>query len=129
MSCTEASFTILKTITCLKAVARFSSALLMFVKPDTVWEDGILYKLFSELGIGGRMWKVMKDLYTDVKAQVLYVGFSRRKINVFQGTGQCRILVPFMYKVYVNGLSCVQPADCYAIFINGLRVPSPIIYR
>ena len=34
------------------------------------------------------MWKVMKDLYTDVKAQVLYAGSLSRKINVLQGTGQ-----------------------------------------
>ena len=53
---------------------------------DTVWIDGILYKLFSELGIGGRMWKVMKDLYTNVKAQVLYAGSLSGKINVSQGT-------------------------------------------
>ena len=39
---------------------------------DTVWIDGLLYKLFPELGIKGRMWLAIKDLYTDVKAQVLY---------------------------------------------------------
>ena len=92
---------------------------------DTVWIDGILYKLFSELGIGGRMWKVMKDLYTNVKAQVLYAGSLSRKIDVSQGTGQGRILAPFMYKVYVNGLLCVLTNHCYAIFINGIRIPSP----
>ena len=42
-----------------------------------------------------------------------------------QGTGQGRILAPFMYKVYVNGLLCVLTNHCYAIFINGLRIPSP----
>ena len=52
---------------------------------DTVWIDGILYKLFSELGIGGRMWKVIKDLYSNVKAQVLYAGSLSRKIDVSQG--------------------------------------------
>ena len=41
---------------------------------DTVWIDGIFNKLFSELGIGGRMWLVMKDLYTNVVAQNLYAG-------------------------------------------------------
>ena len=30
-----------------------------------------------------------------------------------------------MYKVYVNGLLCVLTNHCYAIFINGLRIPSP----
>ena len=71
------------------------------------------------------MWKVMKDLYTNVKAQVLYAGSLSRKINVSQGTGQGRILVPFMYKVYVNGLLCVLTNHCYAIFINGICIPSP----
>ena len=66
------------------------------------------------------MWKVIKDLYTDVKAQVLYAGSLSRKIYVSQGTGQGRILAPFMYKVYVNGLSCVLTNHCYAIFINRL---------
>ena len=71
------------------------------------------------------MWKVMKDLYTNVKAQVLYAGSLSGKINVSQGTGQGRILAFFMYKVYVNGLLCVLTNHCYAMFINGLRIPSP----
>ena len=83
VGCTKASFTILETIiTCLRAVARFSAAFLMFVKPliHSVWIDGILYKLLSELGIGSRMWKVMKDLYTNVVFQVLYAGSLSKKI-------------------------------------------------
>ena len=127
VGCTEALFTILETINhMLERGSKVSSRFLDVRKAfDTVWIDGILYKLFSELGIRGRMWKVMKDLYTNVKAQVLYAGFLSRKINVSQGTEQGRILAPFMYKVYVNGLLCVLTNHCYAIFINGLRIPSP----
>ena len=64
VGCTEASFTILETINHMLDVRKAF---------DTVWIDGILYKLFSELGIGGRMWKVIKDLHNNVKAQ----GFIR----------------------------------------------------
>ena len=49
---------------------------------DTVWIDGLLYKLFSELGIKGRKWLAIKDLYTDVKAQVLHEGVLSRKFSV-----------------------------------------------
>ena len=70
------------------------------------------------------MWMVIKDLYTNVKAQVLHAGSLSRKIDVSQGTGQDRILAPFMYKVYANGLLCVLTNHCYAIFINGLRITS-----
>ena len=47
------------------------------------------------------------------------------KLMCPQGTGQGRTLAPFMYKVYVNGFLCVLSNHCYAIFINGLRIPSP----
>ena len=132
VGCTEASFTVLETINHMlergsKVFSCFSDVRKAF---DTVWIDGILYKLFSELGIGGIMWKVIKDLYTNVKAQVLYAGSLSRKIDVSQGNGQGRTLAPFMYKVYVNGLFlCMLTNHCYAIFINGLRIHSPIICR
>ena len=71
---------------------------------DTVWIDGLLFKLFIELEVGGRMWLTIKDRYTDVKAQVLYSGSLSRQLKVSQGTGQGRILAPFMYKVYINAL-------------------------
>ena len=127
VGCTEASFTILETINHMlergsKVFSRFLDVRKAF---DTVWIDGILYKLFSELGIGGRMWKVRKDLYTNIKAQILYAGSLSGKIDVSHGTEQGWSLGPFMYKVYVNGLLCVLTNHCYAVFINGLWIPSP----
>ena len=108
VGCTEASFTILETINhMLERGSKVFSCFLDVRKAfDTVWIDGILYKLFSELRIGGRRWKAMKDLYTNVKAQV------------------CKQDV-CLEKVYVNGLLCVLTNHCYAIFINGIRVSSP----
>ena len=49
---------------------------------NTVRIDGLLYKLFSEFGIKGRMWLAIKTLYTGVKAQVLYSGSLSRKFDV-----------------------------------------------
>ena len=70
VGCTEASFTILETINHMleRGSKVFSCFLDVWKAFDVVWIDGILYKLFSELGIRGRMWKVIKDLYTNVKA-------------------------------------------------------------
>ena len=41
-------------------------------------------------------------------------------VSALGGTGQGRILAPFMYKGYVNGLLTVLSNHCYR-----LRVPSP----
>ena len=127
MGSADASFTILETINhIVECGSKVFSCFIDFRKAfDTVWIDRILYKLFSKLGIGSRMWKVIKDLYTNVKTQVLYAESLPIKIDVSQGTGQGRILAPFMYKVYVNGLLHVLTNHCYAIFINGIRIPSP----
>ena len=76
VSCIEASFIILETINHMlergsKIFSRFLGVRKAF---DTVWIDGLPYKLFTELGINGRMWLAIKDLNTNVKARVLYSG-------------------------------------------------------
>ena len=71
------------------------------------------------------MWLAIKDLYTGVKAQVLYSGSLSRQFSVSQGTGQGRILAPFMYKVYINALLIALSNHAYALNINGLSLPSP----
>ena len=127
VGCIEASFTILETINhMLERGSKVFSCFLDVRKAfDTVWIDGLLYKLFNDLGIKGRMWLAIKDLYTDVKAQVLYSGELSREFDVSQGTGQGRILAPFMYKVYINSLLQKLSNHCYAISINSLSLPAP----
>ena len=44
------------------------------------------------------MWLAIKDLYTGVKAQVLYSDSLSRQFSVSQGTGQGKIFAPFLYK-------------------------------
>ena len=106
VGCIEASFTILETINHMlergsKVFGCFLEARKVF---DTVWIDGLLYKLFTELGIEGKMWLAIKDLYTDVKARVFFSGTLSRIFDISQGTGQGRILASFMYKIYINSL-------------------------
>ena len=90
--CVEASFTILETITSLLALERGSKIFGCFLDvckaSDTVWTDGLLFKLLTELGTEGRMWLAIKDLYTAVKAQGIYSGYLSRSFDVSQGTGQ-----------------------------------------
>ena len=81
--------------------------------------------MFSDLGINGRMWLALKDLHTDIKARVLFSASLSREFNISQGTGQGRLLAPFMYKAYINGLLKTLSEHCFAILINSLSLPSP----
>ena len=71
------------------------------------------------------LWLAIKDLYTNVKARVLYSGSLSRMFDISQGTGQGRILAQFMYKVCINGLLNVLSNHCYPVFINGLSLSYP----
>ena len=120
VGCIEASFTILETV---NHMLEWRSKLFRYFLDvrkalDTVWIEGLHFKLLSELGINGRMWLVIKYLHTNVKAKVLYSGALSREVGILQGTGQGRIFAPFMYKVYINSLLKVLTDHCYAISIN-----------
>ena len=88
---------------------------------DTVWIDGLLYKLCSEFGIRGCMRFAIKELYGGVRAQVLYSGSLSKTFDISQGTGQGRILAPFMF----NGLLRTLTQHPCAFSIDSLRLTSP----
>ena len=60
-----------------------------------------------------------------MKAQVLCFGSLSRKFDTLQGTGQGRLLAPFMYKVYINGLLIELTSHSCALSLNNLSLPSP----
>ena len=90
VGCIETSFIILETIDhMLERGSKIFSCFLDVRKTfDTVWIDGLLFKLFTKLGINGRMWLAIKDLYTNVKARVLYSGSLSRMFGISQGKGE-----------------------------------------
>ena len=127
VGCTEASFTILEVIN--HMIERWSKVFACFLDVrkafDTVWIDGRLFKVFYEFGIRGRMHLVLKKLYTGLKAHLLCFGSLSKKFDTLQGTGQGRLLAPFMYKVYINGLLTELTSHSCALSLNNLSLPSP----
>ena len=100
----EASFIILENNHMLERGSKIFVCFLNVRKAfNIVWIDGLLFKLFTELGTEGRMWLAIKDLCTGVKAQVLHSGSLSRSFDVFQGTGHA----PFMYKVLTLTICCM----------------------
>ena len=102
VGCIEASFVILETFNHMleRGSKVFSCFLDVRKASDTVWIDGLLFKLFTELGVGGRMWLTIKDLYAGCKAQVIFSGSLSRQISVSPGTGQGKNTCP----LYAQGI-------------------------
>ena len=124
MGCIEASFTILERIN--HIIERGGKACYLDVEKafDTVWIDGLLFELLLDLGTGSKFWLIFKDLYTDIHAKELYGASYSWTFTLLQCSGQERILAPFMYKFYINGLLKGLSNHCLAISINHLK-PNP----
>ena len=106
MSYLEASYVISETINHLterggKVFACFLDVRKAF---DIAWINGLLYKLKHELNIDPKIWLVIRELYKDLEGQVIFNGGISRSFSISQGSGQGRILSPFLYKVYINRL-------------------------
>ena len=106
VSCLDASFVISESINHLTETGGKAFACFMDVRKafDTVWIDGLLYKLKYELGIDPKMWLIIKVLFSGLKGQVIFNGHISSSFSTSQGSGQGRILAPFLYKVYINQL-------------------------
>ena len=70
---------------------------------DTVWHDGLWYKLW-DMGVKGRMWRVIKKMYMSSRSAVLLEGEKSDSFNVDQGVAQGCSLSPILFSVFINDL-------------------------
>ena len=64
---------------------------------DTVWHDGLWYKLW-DMSVKGRMWRVIKKIYMSPRSAVLLEGEKSDSFNVEQGLAQGCSLSPYYFQ-------------------------------
>ena len=70
---------------------------------DTVWHEGLMYKLYH-LGVTGMTWYIIYKLYSGMKSAVCWNNKITEWFPVEQGVRQGGILSPLLYLVYIDGL-------------------------
>ena len=70
---------------------------------DTVWHDGVWFKLW-ELGVRGRMWTVIKNMYDTTQSAVLLEGEVSEQFNIGQGVAQGCNMLPILFSIFINQL-------------------------
>ena len=68
---------------------------------DTVWRDGLWLKLW-DLGIKGRMWRVIKKMYEVSRSAVLLEGEKSTTFTLEQGVAQGCSLSPILFSVFID---------------------------
>ena len=70
---------------------------------DTVWHDGLWYKLW-DMGVKGRVWRVIKKMYMSSRSAVLLEGEKSDSFNVEQSVAHGCSLSPILFSVFMNDL-------------------------
>ena len=71
---------------------------------DTVWHDG-LWKVPWDAGVKAKAWRVIRSLYTSMRASVSLGGVESRKVNMHQGVRQGCPLSPTLFNYFVEILA------------------------
>jgi hypothetical protein len=93
---------------------------------DTVWRDGLLFRLWR-LGLRGRMWHFLRNMLSDITRRVAVDGHLGDEFSVSAGLPQGAVLSPWLYSVFINGLADELREHGFGIDIGG-RLVAILLY-
>ena len=70
---------------------------------DSVWRDGLWWKL-HEHGVRGKLWRMLRALYSSVEARVRTNNMVSPPITLHTGLRQGCVLSPILFDVYIDDL-------------------------
>jgi hypothetical protein len=70
---------------------------------DTVWRDGLWARLW-DCQVRGKMWRVLRSVYSSVKSSVLVDNQRTRWFDIEQGVRQGDSMSPILFAVFIDEL-------------------------
>ena len=90
---------------------------------DTVWIQGLLYKLVCKYNISPKLCRLLKCMYDNLKTQVYSNGYLGDIFNISIGTRQGCNLSPTLLNLFINDLpSILHKADCDPVTMHSERI-------
>ncbi len=93
---------------------------------DTVWRNGLLYKLLSQYDVSTKFVKIIQNLYKDLSGQVKVNNVLSESFPINIGLRQGCNLSPVLFNLYINDLPKLlklgdcDPVDLFETKINVL---------
>ena len=101
---------------------------------DGVFREGLWEKMW-EMGIRGKMWRVIRDMYKKTRSQMLINGKALKEFKIEEGVRQGCVLSPKLFSIFFNdlvkhinvGKFGVQIDDTSAVKIQALLYADDIV--
>ncbi|KAI8517105.1 hypothetical protein Bbelb_056860 [Branchiostoma belcheri] len=93
---------------------------------DTVWIDGMLYKMYRE-GINGKLWRLIKLMHTGNKFAVRLEGKDSREFETSRGVNQGGVLSLTCFLLANNDVHKELQAQGSGVSIGGIYCGSPAL--
>ena len=71
---------------------------------DTVWRNGLWKRMWDE-GVRGKMWRVVKEMYSVVQSAVLVGEDQTEWFDLSTGVRQGCVMSPILFSLFINGLA------------------------
>ena len=90
---------------------------------DKVWIDGLLYKIHHDMHITGPMYYMLRALLTQRTIQAIHSNMMSDPHTLSAGVPQGSILAPFLFIIYIHGITHGAPADiCSSLFADDIAI-------
>ena len=119
--CTQASFVLREAI--YHYLERGSKVYACFLDSpkafDTVWMDGLFYKLYNP-GIKGKTWRLLRKWYGKLSSCVWVNDLTSDKFPISQGVHQGGVLSPWLYMYFNNDIPFQISQKGHGITVDAL---------
>ncbi len=79
---------------------------------DSVWHNGLLFKLLDQYQIGGKFYGIIKNMYSTARSCVKLPYGVTDTFPIQKGIKQGDTLSPFLFNLYVNDINYIFTKRC-----------------
>lgn len=93
---------------------------------DTVWLDGLFFKLFN-IGLKGKSWRILRKWYSQMCCCVSLNGQTSSMFAVKQGVRQGGVLSPWLFLCFNNDIPDVLKSTGYGVTMEDIYCSSILV--